>query len=329
MSVITNVDDRDPSITYNANHWGFEQNKNELDGTSTFTDLPGGIATFRFSGPSTIVVFGVIQAASFQPSGRSTYSIDGSSPQIYVPSPLNDTAQFNVNFFESSVTSGSHSLIITTLDTGKYVYLDYIQIIPLPSSTSTTRATVASASSSSGTSNGVLSQSSSQSSFTSSPAANTASAAVAGTTHHISLAVIFGPIIGVLAITMIILLGWICYARPRRRKREALISQCKPEAASSEAILPNDVRVGAASRGLVSVSPFVLGRDDVLDTSDTKVPINTTPDPPGWGTLSRFTPGSTSRMLESVSPFVLGGDTEGPPPPYYATKQGQPTSSSV
>ncbi|KAF9556801.1 hypothetical protein CPC08DRAFT_75597 [Agrocybe pediades] len=140
MSVII-VDDRDPSITYSGTEfsWGLEENANEFDGTSTFCNVVGGTAKFSFSGPSTITVFGVIQAASAAASGRSTYSIDGGIPQTFLPSPLNNTAQFNVKFFESSVSSGSHNLVITTLDgDDQFVFLDYIQL-QLPSSPSLTR----------------------------------------------------------------------------------------------------------------------------------------------------------------------------------------------
>ncbi|KAF9553927.1 hypothetical protein CPC08DRAFT_713346 [Agrocybe pediades] len=122
-------DDRDPSIVYNANHWGVEENPGEFDGTSTFCNIPGATAQFQFTGPATITVVGVTQAPSFQASGRSTYSIDGGTPTTHVPSPLSDTAKFNDIFFKTSVSSGTHTLVITSLDgNNQYVYLDYIQV---------------------------------------------------------------------------------------------------------------------------------------------------------------------------------------------------------
>ncbi|KAF4616399.1 hypothetical protein D9613_008864 [Agrocybe pediades] len=123
-------DDRDPSIVYNANHWGVEENPGEFDGTSTFCNIVGGTATFDFNGPATISVFGVVQATSSNAAGRSTYSIDGGSPQTFNP-PSPSTAQFNVKFFETSVTSsGSHTLVITTLDGDKhFVYIDFIEVV--------------------------------------------------------------------------------------------------------------------------------------------------------------------------------------------------------
>ncbi|KAF9554309.1 hypothetical protein CPC08DRAFT_712994 [Agrocybe pediades] len=128
--ILTN--DRDPSIIYNANHWSHENNPNEFNGTSTFCNVAGGTATFKFDGSGIISVTGLIQAMGFQASGRSSYSIDGSPPQIHVPS-VGNTTQFNVDFFETFVPSGSHTLLITTLDENKFVYLDYILFSkPLP-----------------------------------------------------------------------------------------------------------------------------------------------------------------------------------------------------
>ncbi|KAF9556800.1 hypothetical protein CPC08DRAFT_820269 [Agrocybe pediades] len=352
----TIVDDRDPSITYNSNHWGFEENQNEVDGTSTFCNIVGGTATYHFSGPAIIRVFGTIQASNV-PSGRSTYSIDGGTPQAHVPLPQSKP-QFNVKFFESSVPSGSHTLVITTLDgPNVFVYLDYIQVVSQSSPTTTapppppqqpdtstvtltatnvvtaTKTTTNPQQSGSNTPANLDGQSSSGSGTTtshsgsssipttiasgsllgtsthdllqtslrmvtitgsplpastsaSSPAADTTSTPqVAATTHHVSLAMIIGPIIGALVIITILLVAGICYARAWRRR--VLISKSDEAAAAAPSdLLPSDA-------GAVST-------------------------PPAPGALSRWIPGSASRQLTSVSPFVLSGeDNAGEPPPYY------------
>ncbi|KAF4616988.1 hypothetical protein D9613_008884 [Agrocybe pediades] len=347
----TIVDDRDPSITYNSNHWGFEENQNEVDGTSTFCNIVGGTATYHFSGPAIIRVFGTIQASNVA-SGRSTYSIDGGTPQAHVPLPQSNP-QFNVKFFESSVPSGSHTLVITTLDgPNVFVYLDYIQVVSQPSPTTApppppqqpdtstvtltaTNVVTATLQSSSNTPAKLDGQSSSGSGTTtphsgsssipttlasgsllgtsthdllqtslrmvtitgsplpastsaSSPAADTTSTPqVAATTHHVSLAMIIGPIIGALVIITILLVAGICYARAWRRR--VLISKSDEAAAAAPSdLLPSDA-------GAVST-------------------------PPAPGALSRWIPGSASRQLTSVSPFVLSGEDHnaGEPPPYYA-----------
>ncbi|KAF9561138.1 hypothetical protein CPC08DRAFT_762252 [Agrocybe pediades] len=140
MGSVLTIDDRDPAVVYNAMHWGQEPEPSGFNGTSTFCGLVNGTARYDFSGsptfavggPATISVFGLLKAASFQPSGRTSYSIDGSAPEIFVPAP-GDTDTFNVKFYEASVPEGNHTLLITTLDgDGSTVYLDFLQLAQQP-----------------------------------------------------------------------------------------------------------------------------------------------------------------------------------------------------
>jgi len=146
------IDDRDPAIIFNVNHWALQGIAQEFDGTSHFCNIEGGTATFTFDGvcawshscisvniptnvhvgPASVAVFGTIQSATTP--GRATCDIDNGQ-SVFLRSlaqPSND--QFQVPFFETTVSSiGSHTLV-STLGAAPYI-LDFIQVAFLNSST--------------------------------------------------------------------------------------------------------------------------------------------------------------------------------------------------
>jgi len=44
------VDDRDPAISYNVQHWGLESQAGAFEGTTNFCNIVGGTATYQFNG---------------------------------------------------------------------------------------------------------------------------------------------------------------------------------------------------------------------------------------------------------------------------------------
>ena len=127
MSLIAFADNTDPALQYSG-VWSEEEDKDALNGTLSVTVKPGSTVTFPFSGTtnnfhplhslsevvtgSQIAVIGALTSTD-RPSFQAEFTIDGSSPVIFV-SPANVTEkQEAVTFFESQpLPDSQHVLFI-------------------------------------------------------------------------------------------------------------------------------------------------------------------------------------------------------------------------
>ncbi|KAF9538129.1 hypothetical protein CPC08DRAFT_771171 [Agrocybe pediades] len=111
MSTPTIVDDRDSSIEYVG-------------------DWSGSFAVFHFSDVVDISVWATIAADLMAP--KVSFQIDDQQATVFSTTMPKDT-QHHQQFFEatgSNLSSGQHTLKMTSLQEGGYFYLDYIIIIP-------------------------------------------------------------------------------------------------------------------------------------------------------------------------------------------------------
>ncbi|KAJ7055753.1 hypothetical protein C8F01DRAFT_445837 [Mycena amicta] len=131
MSSSTNlaiVDDRDPLIQY-AGTWANAGSAEEFNGTTRCSTIAGSTAALTFTGTS-LDVYGTIQANVDPSIGALSFVIDNSIQGSFdQPTTISSALHHQSLWTSPSLSSGSHTLVITTQTTtaGKCgVYLDYI-----------------------------------------------------------------------------------------------------------------------------------------------------------------------------------------------------------
>ncbi|KAF9553926.1 hypothetical protein CPC08DRAFT_697234 [Agrocybe pediades] len=123
------VDDRDPRIVYSAGQWQTTGTINEFDSSTTCSNVVGATATIRFSG--NVSVTGTIGAAANGAAPRSSYSVDGTTPNTFT-AVQGDTVKYSQVFFSDVIWSGSHTLVITNLEAQALYCIDFISLSPIP-----------------------------------------------------------------------------------------------------------------------------------------------------------------------------------------------------
>ncbi|KAI0329595.1 hypothetical protein GY45DRAFT_1324880 [Cubamyces sp. BRFM 1775] len=199
-----NIDDNDTNaIDYqNPSLWNHQLGQQNVQG-GTFTEgFTNAVAKFTFNGTE-VMVYGV---ATPPPEKNNTlppsvtFSIDGGSSN-QVSNPTVKASQYSYPFYDSKTLSpGEHTLqiLVNNGDENWPFVLDYIQYIPLPSST------------------GSISQATPGSSST----ASTTASAVAGgsSTKSVNVGAIAGGVIaGVVGLGMLAFAIWFYLFRLRRR----------------------------------------------------------------------------------------------------------------
>ncbi|KAJ7508785.1 hypothetical protein B0H11DRAFT_2431861 [Mycena galericulata] len=129
------VDDRDPSIIYEAHLWALAGTLEEFNSTTTHSTTQGSTASFTFVGTS-ITVYATVEAAAAkkQPQTSLYFAIDnnGALTGTYTP-PNNMSADIHhTALWESpTLSNGPHKLVITqtvpqvTSQVGGVIFLDY------------------------------------------------------------------------------------------------------------------------------------------------------------------------------------------------------------
>jgi hypothetical protein len=120
-------DDTDPAWAYTDN-WYTWNGTGPLNGTMHYTNATGASATFRFQAPAKFILY--FQKSSNR--GNILVSVDGGEPVLV-------NAYSATNLWQQTYTSdmysdtGAHTVTITTPGDGKYIDVDAIQIVGLPS----------------------------------------------------------------------------------------------------------------------------------------------------------------------------------------------------
>ncbi|KAH9899476.1 hypothetical protein C8Q73DRAFT_787355 [Cubamyces lactineus] len=199
-----NIDDNDTNaIDYqNPSLWDHQLGRQNVQG-GTFTEgFTNAVAKFTFNGTE-VMVYGV---ATPPPEKNNTlppsvtFSIDGGSSN-QVSNPTVKTSQYSYPFYDSkSLSPGEHTLqiLVNNGDENWPFILDYIQYIPLPSST------------------GSESQSVSGTSSTASATAPAVAGNSSTKSNHVG-AIVGGVIAGVVGLGMLAFAIWFYLFRLRRR----------------------------------------------------------------------------------------------------------------
>ncbi|KAJ7055761.1 hypothetical protein C8F01DRAFT_1029869 [Mycena amicta] len=130
MSSSTNlaiVDDRDPLIQYTGS-WANAGSAEEFKSTTRCSTIAGSTAALTFTGTS-LDVYGTIPANVDPSTGALSFVIDNSIQGSFQPTTAASDLHHQSLWTSPALSSGSHTLVITTQTTtaGKCgVYLDYI-----------------------------------------------------------------------------------------------------------------------------------------------------------------------------------------------------------
>ncbi|KAI0697525.1 hypothetical protein BC835DRAFT_1305144 [Cytidiella melzeri] len=117
------VDDQSPKIVYEG-AWFNENVKNARNGSVSATSTVGSKASFTFQG-NHVAVNGPVLFFDAKNPPVSTYSIDGQTPGVFVPSvEANNT--FKTFFVSPQLSDAQHTLDITLANDGVPFFLDSI-----------------------------------------------------------------------------------------------------------------------------------------------------------------------------------------------------------
>jgi hypothetical protein len=243
------VDDADTLVQYSG-AWSELSFEDYFQHTAHVSTVAGSAVSFTFQG-NFVSLNGPI---AYGPDGRglnASVVIDGGQPSLLAPThpTLAGNTTFNSPIFTSSgLASGTHNLVITTLDNDHPLYVDYFLF---------------------GDTSGAAS-----SSTTPAPAPAGASAqAIAppiGSTSRPSrapnVAAIVGGVVGAVAVIAILLIGFLLWRHWRRRRREIETPPSRTVFTSPNARWQQ--RMSAAS----SVTTLAGRDDDDLPYSERKEP---------------------------------------------------------
>ncbi|KDR74245.1 hypothetical protein GALMADRAFT_141319 [Galerina marginata CBS 339.88] len=232
MGLLT-FDDRDPLVSYSVNgNWKQGGATEEFNATTTFTIYGGATATLTFTGTS-VGVYGTIANTGLGAAPQSSYSVDGGPTSTYTGKMLS-TIQYRQEFYLNKNLSANepHTLVVTTVGSGAFFYLDYFLVTPVDGSSTS------------------MSSTSSSSSTTSHTPSSTRSAAKADSTIDTGVRVgIVVLIVGILVVIFVVIMVL------RRRRKNAL-----KEKKLDETEIPN-LRTLPRSSAPSQITPFPIDRD--------------------------------------------------------------------
>jgi len=147
------IDDQDASVTYSGS-WLRYGGKFEHDSTTSLAISPGLQASLRFTGKplhfsawekisaiitqhmsgTSVAVFGTLSATTGVNAPITSYQIDGKAMGTFAPGiPSTDT--YRQQFFRADdLSPGPHTLVVSSVSDRSYIYLDYFEVVPVPTS---------------------------------------------------------------------------------------------------------------------------------------------------------------------------------------------------
>ncbi|KAF9523354.1 hypothetical protein CPB83DRAFT_691922 [Crepidotus variabilis] len=133
----TIVDDRDANGKFTG-QWRQDGVAEENNHSTTYTKVKGAQAQFTFTGTK-IGIYGTI-ASKKQPEQKhnpeSTYKVDD-GPEIKFTGKLGENVAFKQLFFQSDdLSAGKHTLTITNQVDDGFLYIDYLEIQPVATTSS-------------------------------------------------------------------------------------------------------------------------------------------------------------------------------------------------
>ncbi|KAF8987855.1 hypothetical protein BDQ17DRAFT_1435373 [Cyathus striatus] len=136
MTSLIRVDDRDPSIVYSENGWARGGDSGtEYNGTTTYPNATGAMATFHFIGTS-VSLYGTLAPKSS--AVKVHYTIDETVSHTTNYSSYLSNAYQILLFEQWNLATSNHSLVITMLPDSVFdYYLDYLEYTPIESSITT------------------------------------------------------------------------------------------------------------------------------------------------------------------------------------------------
>ncbi|KAI0347734.1 hypothetical protein BDW22DRAFT_14923 [Trametopsis cervina] len=192
------VDDTSPLIQYNG-RWSRAVDSAAYEGTLSRSSTTGSSATFSFVG-NFVAVQGLVFFADVNDPPISTYSIDGQTPGIFIPT-LNQNNSIAPFFASPQLSSGNHTLKISVAAANSIFFLDAILF----------NATSVSDVQSGGAQPTIITT------IIAAPTSAPDPSAASSSGKSSIVGPIIGGVIGAAAILLFVVLGWFFYTRRRRR----------------------------------------------------------------------------------------------------------------